>query len=96
MKSILIVLAACGALASGLAQAQSGADVLKAKGCLGCHDVDKKKVGPAFKDIAAKYKGDQAQVAPLVAKIKEGKGHPKSAASEAELKAAVEQVLATK
>jgi cytochrome c len=95
MKTLLIALAVGAALGSGLAQAQPGADVLKTKGCLGCHDVDKKKVGPAFKDIAAKYKGDRAQAAPLAAKIKEGKGHPKSAASEAELKAAVEQVLAT-
>lgn len=79
-----------------MAQAQSGADLLKAKGCLGCHDADKKKVGPSFKDIAAKHKGDKAAVGPIVAKMKEGKGHPKSAASEADLKAAVEQVLAPK
>jgi cytochrome c len=90
MKAIAFVLAA---LAAGTAGAQSGADVVKAKGCLNCHDVDKKKVGPSFKDIAAKRKGAEAD---LVAKLKSGKGHPKVAASDAEIKAAVQHVLATK
>jgi cytochrome c len=58
--------------------------------------MDKKKVGPAYKDVAAKYKGKQGAEAELVAKIKEGKSHPKVAASDAELKAAVRHVLATK
>jgi cytochrome c len=63
---------------------------------MNCHDNDKKKVGPSFKDIAAKNKGDKGAEAKLVAKLKEGKGHPKIAASDAELKAAVGQVLSTK
>lgn len=96
MKSMLLVLAAAGVLAGGVAYAQSGAEVLKAKGCMGCHDTDKKKVGPAFKDIAAKNKGDKGAEARLVANLKAGKGHPKVAASDAELKAAVGQVLSTK
>jgi len=96
MKAALLVLVATGALAAGSAYAQSGADVLKAKGCLNCHDMDKKKVGPAYKEVAAKYKGNKGAESELVAKIKEGKGHPKIAASDAELKAAVRQVLATK
>ena len=93
MKASVLVIAAATALAAGAAYAQSGADVLKSKGCLNCHEADKKKVGPAFKDIAAKQKGKQAE---LVAKLKEGKGHPKIAASDAELNAAVQAVLATK
>ena len=96
MKAMLFVLAAAGTLAAGSVYAQSGADVLKAKGCLNCHDMDMKKVGPSYKDVAAKYKGDKGAEAQLVAKIKEGKGHPKIAASDAELKAAVQHVLATK
>ena len=96
MKAALLVLAAAGTLAAGSAYAQSGADVMKAKGCLNCHEADKKKVGPAYKDVAAKHKGNAGAEAQLVAKIKEGKGHPKVAASDAELKAAVRQVLATK
>lgn len=96
MKTILALLSAVMMVAAGVALAQSGPDVLKAKGCLGCHDMDKKKVGPAYKDVAAKYKGDKKAEAMLVNKIKEGKGHPKIAASDAELKAAVETVLSTK
>ena len=96
MKAALLVLAAASTLAASSAYAQSGADVMKAKGCLNCHEADKKKVGPAYKDVAAKYKGNKGAEGELVAKIKEGKGHPKVAASDAELKAAVRQVLATK
>ncbi len=90
MSNLRFVVAAAGAIAAGVALAQSGADVVKAKGCLTCHAVAEKKVGPSFKDIAAKNKGKSAA---LVAKLKEGKGHPKAAASEAELKAAVDYVL---
>jgi cytochrome c len=96
MKSILIAIAVGAGIASGAVLAQSGPDVLKAKGCLGCHDMDKKKVGPAFKDVAAKYKGDKSKAAQIATKIKDGKGHPKVAASDAELKAAVETVLSAK
>jgi len=92
MRLIQCAVLAASALAAAAVFAQSGADVVKAKGCLGCHDVDKKKMGPSFKDIAAK-KGDEAA---LVAKLKDGKGHPKIAASDAELKAAVGYVLSTK
>ena len=93
MKATVFVLAVAGALAAGSAWAQSGAEVLKAKGCLNCHEMDKKKVGPAFKDVAAKFKGKQGAEAELVAKLKSGKGHPKVQASDAELEAAVRQVL---
>ena len=96
MKSISLVLVAAGVLAAGIGYAQSGADVLKAKGCLNCHEADKKKVGPAYKDVAAKYKGKKGAEGELVAKIKEGKVHPKIEASDAELKAAVQHVLSLK
>ena len=96
MKSILIAIAVGAGIASGAVLAQSGPDVLKAKGCLNCHDFQKKKVGPAYKDVAAKYNHDASKAPEIAAKIKEGKGHPKIAASDAELKAAVETVLSTK
>jgi cytochrome c len=82
-----------GAVVAGAVFAQSGADVVKAKGCLNCHAVDTKKMGPSFKDIAAKHKGDEAA---LVAKLKDGKGHPKITASDAELKSAIGYVLSQK
>ena len=93
MRMELLAIAAAGMLAGGLVQAQ---DVLKAKGCLGCHEMDKKKVGPAFKDVAAKYKGNKDAEAMLTGKIKEGKVHPKIAATDDELKSAVGTVLSTK
>jgi cytochrome c len=94
MRLAMLTLAAAGIMAAGAVQAQS--DVLKAKGCLNCHEADKKKVGPSFKDIAAKHKGSKDAGAGIVAKLKEGKGHPKVNATDAELKSAVQTVLATK
>jgi cytochrome c len=97
MKAMLQVLVLAGSFAVGAVHAQSGADVVKAKGCLGCHDVAAKKVGPSYKDVAAKYKSDKGAQAKLTAKLKEGKGHPvKFAGSDAELKAALEYVLSSK
>ena len=92
MKALPTVVALSFAIAAGSVFAQSGADVVKAKGCLNCHAVDTKKVGPAFKDIAKKG-GDPTAIA---AKLKEGKGHPKVAASDAEIKAAVGYVMSQK
>ena len=94
-KSMLLIVA--GMLLAGTAAAQSGADLAKAKNCMGCHELDKKKVGPAFKDVAAKYKDNKEAEAKLVSALKEGKGHPaKVAATDAELKTLVEYVLAQK
>ena len=92
MKVALAVMVVAGAFAATAVQAQ---DVLKDKGCVKCHDVDKKKVGPSMKDIAAKHKDGKDQAA-LVAKIKDGKGHPKVAGTDDELNAAVKAVLSTK
>jgi cytochrome c len=94
MRTKLLFLVIAGGLA--VAGAAQGQDVLKAKGCMNCHEMDKKKVGPAYKDVAAKYKGNKDAEATLVAKLKEGKGHPKVSATDDELKSAVKQVLATK
>jgi len=44
------------------------------KNCMSCHNIDKKVVGPAYKDVAAKYRGDKAAPARLAAKIMEGGG----------------------
>ena len=97
MKTMLLVLAAAGSMViAGAANAQAGEDLAKAKGCLGCHAVDQKKVGPAYKDVAAKYKGNKDAEAMLIAKLKDGKGHMKIAASDAELKTLVQWALSAK
>ena len=92
MKALLFAMGAAALLAAGYANAQSGADLLKSKNCLGCHDMQVKKVGPAFKDVAAAKK-DQAA---MTARLKEGKGHPKVAASDAELKSMLDTIMAAK
>ena len=85
MKITLIALAAAGSLlVAGAAAAATGPELLKAKGCETCHAPDTKKMGPSIKDIAAKNKADA--VDGLTAKLKDGKGHPKVNASDAEIK----------
>lgn len=98
MKTMLLVLAAAGsmAMAGTVYAADAGADLAKAKGCLGCHAVAEKKVGPAYKDVAAKYKGNKDAEAMLIAKLKDGKGHMKIAATDAELKSLVQWALSAK
>ncbi|WP_310734474.1 MULTISPECIES: c-type cytochrome [Piscinibacter] len=59
-----------------LALAAAGAwagpeDAMNKAGCMACHTKDKKLVGPSFKDIAAKYKG-QDVVARLMEKVRKG------------------------
>jgi cytochrome c len=70
MKHVLAVAALGLAVASGPVFAQ--ADLAKQKNCLACHAIDKKLVGPAYKDVAAKYKGDKDAAARLAKKIREG------------------------
>ena len=92
MKWIVIVAAASfAAFAAGAASAQE--DLAKKDGCLNCHDVSTKKIGPAFKDVAAKYKGNADAEATLLGKLKEGKGHPATKASENDLKGILKWVL---
>jgi len=43
-----------------------------AKNCMACHAVDKKMVGPAFKEVAAKYAGNKDAAAMLAEKIQKG------------------------
>ena len=74
MKAIMVaVLAIAGVAVGGHAVADEA--LAKAKNCFTCHAVDKKLVGPAYKDVAAKYKGDAKAPAMLAEKVmKGGKG----------------------
>ena len=92
MKSLVLIAACSAALFAAPALGQE--DLAKSAGCLNCHAVDTKKAGPAFKEIAAKYKGKADAEATLVAKLKDAKGHPAVKASEADLKGIVKWVLA--
>ena len=68
MKKILIAFAFSAAAA---APAMADQALAQSKNCMACHAVDKKMVGPSYKDVAAKYKGKGAE-ATLAAKIKKG------------------------
>jgi cytochrome c len=70
MKRFALVLAAAAIPVSLPAQAQE--ELAKKHACLACHAVDKKLVGPAYKDVAAKYRGDAGAEAKLVEKVKKG------------------------
>ena len=97
MKTMLLVVAAAGGvMIAGAANAQAGAELAKSKGCMGCHELDKKKVGPGFKEISAKYKGNKEAEGKLIAALKDGKGHMKIAATDAELKTLVQWVRSAK
>lgn len=68
MKPVFALIAA--ALVAGPAFASQ--ELAQKKNCMACHAVDKKLVGPAYKDVAAKYKGDAKAPAMLAAKVKAG------------------------
>lgn len=69
MKRTLFTLAATLAFA---APAMADQALATSKNCMACHAVDKKVVGPAYKDVAAKYAGQKDAVDKLSAKILKG------------------------
>jgi cytochrome c len=70
MKQSLLIALIAGGLVSNLAFAN--ADLAKSKNCMACHSVDNKVVGPAFKDVAAKYAGQKGADDKLAEKIMKG------------------------
>ena len=98
MKSLLAIAAASSAYAAG------PADLAQQKNCMACHAVDKKLVGPAYKDVAAKYAGQKDAVDKLTQKVlKGGSGvwgpvpmPANTQVSEAEAKQLVQWVLSLK
>jgi cytochrome c len=93
MKLIVFAAAlAAGLVAAGTASATEA--LAKSSGCLTCHAVDKKKVGPPFKETAAKYKGKADAQATLVKALGDAKSHPEVKAKGDDLAAIVKWVLA--
>ncbi|MDB5790872.1 MAG: cytochrome [Massilia sp.] len=102
MKRSLILCGVLSVLASSSAFAQ--ADLAKAKNCMACHAAATKLVGPAYKDVAAKYAGQKGAEDKLVVKVLKGgagawgpvpmPANPQ--VSEAEARSLVKWVLATK
>ena len=69
MKRALIVLATLAAVS---APVMANEALAKSKNCMACHSVDKKLVGPSYKDVAAKYAGQKDAVDKLATKIIKG------------------------
>jgi cytochrome c len=99
-KGIISLMAAAALGLTAQAHAADAEELAKSKNCLTCHMVDKKLVGPAFKDIAAKYKGDSGAVADLSKKVINGASvtwgpipMPPNPVSEAEAKTLVEWIM---
>jgi cytochrome c len=72
LLSISALLAALLATSAHAAAADPMMDMAKAKNCLACHTVATKLVGPAYADVAEKYKGDKAARDKLAAKVVAG------------------------
>ena len=76
MKALLLAIAVAGSMLAatqaGAVDAAAAQALAQKSGCLACHSVEKKVLGPAYKDVAAKYKGDKTAEARLVAKVKAG------------------------
>ncbi len=90
---------------SSAAQANDGEALTKKFGCVACHAVDKKMVGPSFKDVAAKYVADKAAAQKLADKVLAGGAGNwgaipmpphKGRVSDAEAKAMADYVLSRK
>lgn len=111
MKLQLAMLAA-GVVFAGAAFAQNkggvdpkAAEALANKsGCIACHNVDKKVIGPAYKDVAGKYRTDKDALAKLSEKVKKGGAGvwgqvpmpPNPQVSDAEIKTLVTWILSLK
>lgn len=103
-KTLLVIAASAGLLLACGANAAPDAAKAKAlaqsKNCFACHTVDKKLVGPAFVEVAKKYKGDAAAEAGLAKKVISGGGGvwgtipmPPNPVKEDEAKLLVEWIL---
>ncbi len=73
MKKLFVSVVALGVMAVvGNASAATGEELAKSNNCLSCHSVDAKLVGPSFKDVSKKYKGQADAQTKLADKVKKG------------------------
>ena len=101
----LAVVFGIGALAAAAAlPATASEELAKKHNCLACHSVDKKVVGPSYKEVAAKYRSDKTAEAKLVDKVKKGgvgvwgqiPMPPNAAVPDADIQALVKWILSQK
>ncbi len=103
-KIVTLSLFAAALLGGQSAYAADPADLAKAKGCLNCHAVASKVVGPAYQDVAKKYAGQKDAEKQLVQKVLKGTSGtwgpvpmpPNAGVSDAEAHVLVKWVLSQK
>ena len=99
MKVVIGAMIVAGVVIAAPARADEA--LAKKSNCLACHMIDKKSVGPAYKDIAKKYKGQAGMDAKLAEKVKKGGQGvwgpvpmpPNAAVPDADIKKLVEWIL---
>lgn len=104
MNRIALALAAAGVLAAAPLTAGASEALAKKHNCFACHQVDKKVVGPSYKEVAAKYASDKGAQAKLVDKVKKGgvgvwgqvPMPPNAAVPDADVQALVKWILSRK
>ena len=105
IRAAAIVLGFSALAVTSAAVADQLEDMMKKEGCNACHSEDKKLVGPSYKEVAAKYRGNPKAVEMLVEKVKKGGSGvwgpipmpPNSPrVSDADIKKMVELILALK
>ena len=107
MKRHWVALAAGMSVAGGahaVLDKAAAAALMKKDGCVACHEVDKKLIGPAFQDVAAKYRSDKDAAPKLRDKVKKGGAHvwgesampPNVLATDADIKELVDWILSLK
>ena len=102
MKRLLLCIGF--ASAASTLPAHANEELAKKYACFACHSVDKKVVGPSYKEVAAKYRTDKTAEAKLVEKVKKGGTGvwgqtpmpPNGAVPDADLRALVKWVLSAK
>ncbi|MFM2051484.1 MAG: hypothetical protein RL682_1975 [Pseudomonadota bacterium] len=72
MKCSLFAIGLCVTAAFFVAPAVADQALAASKNCMSCHAIDKKLLGPAYKDVADKYRGDKAAAEKLAAKVMNG------------------------
>jgi cytochrome c len=103
MKTVWMGMIAASALLM-VGTAQASQELAQGSGCMNCHMLDKKMVGPGLKDIAAKYKGDAGAATKLAEKITKGSNGvwgpipmpPNAGVSEANAKTLAQWILSLK
>jgi cytochrome c len=104
MKIAAAMISVVAVFAAGVVHADAGEDLLKKSGCTACHAIDKKLVGPAYVEVAAKYKGDAGAAAKLTDKVRKGGSGvwgqvpmpPNPQVSDADLKTMITYILSLK